>query len=159
MLEIVLLGTVKVFDNIITTAKNITTYQNKKIITSILVVISQFMFYSIVKSIVADSSVISTIVVCVCSGLGTFVAMAINDRFKKDSTFTNILTCSCTDSIDELCKYLLDSNIKYITVDSYSRSNERTKTVMVFAQTRHESKLIDEFLKNSETKYLRQILH
>lgn len=53
----------------------------------------------------------------------------------------------------------LEHKIKYIPVDSYSRKNERTKTVMAFAQTRHESKLIDSFLEKSNTKYLRQVLH
>ena len=128
-------------------------------LTSVLVIISQFMFYFIVKSIVSDGSTISTIVVCICSGVGTYVAMAINDKTKKDVLFTNILTCSCEDSISELCAYLLDNKIKYIPVDSYSRSNERTKTVLAFATTRFESKLIDKFLENSDVKYLRQILH
>lgn len=159
MFEIILLGFIKVIDNVITTAKSITTYQNKKLITSILVVISQFMFYFIVKSIVSDGSIISTIVVCICSGIGTYIAMCISDRFKKDATYTNILTCSSTDSIDTMCDYLLEHKIKYIPVDSYSRSNNRTKTILAFAQTKYESKLIDEFLKNSDTKYLRQILH
>lgn len=158
ILGIILLGLVKVFDNVITTAKSISTYQNKKILTSILVIISQFMFYFIVKSIVSDGSIISTSVVCICSGLGTYAAMGFNDHFKKDSTYTNILTCSSNDSIDELCQILLDNKIKYIPVDSYSRTNEKTKTVLVFAQTKYESKLIDKFLEKSETKYLRQIL-
>lgn len=159
MLSVVLLGVIKVLDNVISTAKSITTYQNKKLLTSFLVIISQFMFYFIVKSIVSDGSTLSTIIVCICSGVGTYVAMAINDKTKKDVLFTNILTCSCEDSISELCAYLLDNKIKYIPVDSYSRSNERTKTVLAFATTRFESKLIDKFLENSDVKYLRQILH
>jgi uncharacterized protein YebE (UPF0316 family) len=159
MLGIIVLGIVKVLDNIISTAKSITTYQNRKILSSILVVISQFIFYFVIKSVVSDGSTTSTIVVCICSGIGTYLAMFINDKFKKDATFTNILTCSSNDSIDELCEYLLSHKIKYIPVDSYNRRNERTKTVMAFAQTRSKSKLIDSFLDNSETKYLRQILH
>ena len=158
MLEIILLGLIKVIDNIITTAKSITTYQNKKFITSFLVIISQFMFYFIIKQIVADDSILSIVVVCICSGIGTYIAMGINNRFKKDTTYTNILTCSNDDSITELCDMLLEHKIKYIPVDSYNRRNEHTKTVLVFSQTKRESKLIDEFLKNSETKYLRQIL-
>ena len=57
-----------------------------------------------------------------------------------------------------LCDYCLEYNIKYIPVDSYNRRNEKTKTVLVFATTRYESKLIDKFLENSDVKYLRQIL-
>lgn len=158
-MELFILGLIKVVDNIITTAKSITTYQNKRLITSVLVVISQFMFYFVIKSVVSDDSLLSISIVCLCSGVGTYIAMLINDKTKKDVTFTNILTCSCDDSISALCSYLLENKIKYIPVDSYSRSNERTKTVLAFASTRYESKLIDKFLENSEVKYLRQILH
>lgn len=117
------------------------------------------MFYFVIKSVVDDNSLISISVVCICSGVGTYLAMLVNDKLKKDSTFTNILTCTCDASIYELCSYLLDNNIKYIPVDSYGRNNERTKTVMAFASTRYESKLIDSFLEKSSTKYLRQVLH
>ena len=158
-MELLVLGIIKIIDNIVSTAKNITTYQNKKILSSILVVISQFMFYFIIDSVVEDGSMLSIAVVCVCSGIGTYIAMFINDRYKKDSTYTNILTCSCTDSVDALCDYLLEHKIKYIPVDSYGRDGSRTKTVMAFARTRHESSLIDDFLEKSEVKYLRQVLN
>jgi uncharacterized protein YebE (UPF0316 family) len=158
-MELVILGIVKILDNIITTAKSITTYQNKKIVTSLLVVISQFIFYTVIKSVVSDSSILSIATVCICSGIGTYIAMYLNDQFKKDATFTNILTCSCEDSINGLCEYLLAHKIKYIPVDSYNRAGNKSRTVLIFAQTRAESKLIDNFLENCETKYLRQILH
>ena len=157
-MELIILGLIKVLDNIVTTAKSITTYQNKRVLTSLLVIISQFMFYFVIKSVVADSSLLSISIVCLCSGIGTYIAMLINDKLKKDVTFTNILTCSCDDSISELCDYLLTNKIKYIPVDSYNRRNEPTKTVLAFASTRYESKLIDKFMENSEVKYLRQVL-
>lgn len=157
-MNIVILGFVKVLDNVISTAKNITTYRNKKALTSLLVIISQFMFYFVIKSVTQDDSLVTTAVVCVCSGVGTFLAMSVDEKLKKESTFTNILTCSCEDSITALCEYLLEHKIKYIPVDSYDRENNKTRTVMAFATTRYESTLIDEFMKNSETKYLRQIL-
>ena len=157
-MEIIILCIIKVLDNMITTAKNLTTYQNKKILTAILVTISQLMFYIVIKSVVQDNSIITTLVVCVCSGIGTYIMMFVNDKTKRDTTYTNILTCSNTDSIEELCDYLLSNKIKYIALDSYSRSRKDTITVMAFAKTKHESSLIDSFLENSETKYLRQIL-
>lgn len=158
-MELLILGLVKIVDNIITTAKSITTYQNKRLLTSILVVISQFMFYMVIKSVVSDDSLSSILVVCICSGVGTYIAMLFNDKTKRDLTYTNILTCSHAESIDALCDYLLEHSIKYIPVDSYNRRNEATRTVLAFASTRYESKLIDTFLENSETKYLRQVLH
>lgn len=157
-MELLILGVIKVLDNMITTAKNITTYQNKKLLTAILVIISQFMFYLVIKSVVQDDSLLTTLIVCVCSGIGTYIMMFVNDKTKRDVTYTNILTCSNTDSIDALCEYLLSNKIKYIALDSYSRSKKDTITVMAFAKTKHESSLIDSFLENSETKYLRQVI-
>lgn len=158
-MEYFIIGLIKIIDNIIGTAKTITTYQGKKIITCLLTIVSQFIFYFVVKSVVADESLTTIIVVCICSGIGTYLAMFANDKFSKDSTYTNILTCKCNDDITPLCEYLLENKIKFIPVDSYNKENEKTRTVLAFATTRYESKLINQFLEKSDTKYLRQVLH
>lgn len=142
----------------IMTVKSITTYQNRKILTSLLVIISQFMFYFLIDSVVEDGSLSTICVVCLCSGVGTYIAMLISDRTKRDSVYTNILTCKCEDSIMDLCDYLLKHDIKYIPIDSYNRDHTKSLTVLIFARTRKESSLIDNFVKGSETKFLRQVL-
>ncbi len=157
-MELLILGLIKIFDNVIGTVKNIFIYKNRKLLTSLMVVLSQFLFYIVIQSIASDDSMITIIVISICSGLGTYIAMFANDRLQKEATFTNILTCSCEDSITDLCDYLLTNHIKYIPVDSYDRENKPTKTVLAFAATRHESKLIDTFIANSSVKYLRQVL-
>ena len=45
MIKYILLAIVKVFDNIINTAKSISTYKEQKILSSILTIISQLIFY------------------------------------------------------------------------------------------------------------------
>jgi len=157
-MELILLGLIKIFDNIIGTAKNILVYKNKKLATSLLVIVSQFLFYMVIQSVASDDSFTTIIIISVCSGVGTYIAMLANDRLQKEATYSNILTCNHEDSITELCDYLLTHKIKYIPVDSYNRENKPTKTVLAFAATRHESTLIDDFIKNSHTKYLRQVL-
>ena len=157
-MELLILGLIKIFDNIIGTVKNIFIYKNKKLLTSLMVVLSQFLFYIVIQSVASDDSLATIIVISICSGLGTYIAMFANDRLQKEATFTNILTCSCEDSITELCDYLLSNKIKYIPVDSYDRENRPTKTVLAFAATRHESILIDQFIAASSTKFLRQVL-
>lgn len=157
-MEFLILGLIKILDNIISTAKTITTYQNKKIMTSLLVIISQLMFYYLIASVVEKNDTITTLMVCICSGIGTYIAMLINDKTKRDITYTNILTCSRTESVEDLCDYLLEHKIKYIALDNYNRKKEDTLTVLAFAQTKYESSLIDEFLETSNVKYLRQII-
>ena len=157
-MEFLILGLIKILDNIISTAKTITTYQNKKIMTSLLVIISQLMFYYLIASVVEKNDTITTLMVCICSGIGTYIAMLINDKTKRDITYTNILTCSRTESVEDLCDYLLEHKIKYIALDSYNRKKEDTLTVLAFAQTKYESSLTDQFLETSNVKYLRQII-
>lgn len=160
MEQLIILGLVKIVDNMIMTAKSITTYQNKKILTALLVIISQFIFYFVVKEVSNDSSILSIAVVSVCSGIGTYIMMFGSDKMTKDLTYTNIIDCKCDEDTEKLSKYLLENNIKIVPVASYNyKTNEPTKTIIAFASTRYESKLIDTFLEKSDTKYLRQVLH
>lgn len=160
MEQLVILGLIKIVDNMITTAKSITTYQNKKLLTALLVIISQFIFYLVIKEVSNDSSILSIAVVSVCSGIGTYIMMFGSDKMTKDLTYTNIIDCKCDEDTEKLSKYLLENNIKIVPVASYNyKTNEPTKTIIAFASTRYESKLIDEFLNNSDAKYLRQVLH
>ena len=158
-MELLIMGLIKVVDNMITTAKNIATYKNKKLLTALLVAISQMMFNMLTKLIVSEDSLLTDIVVSVGAFIGTYLVMLINEKAQKDATYTNILTCSSTASIEELCDYLFQHNIKCIPFPSKGKHKEDTLTVLAFATTRYESKLIDVFLEESETKYLRQVLH
>lgn len=79
----VVLAFIKIFDNIILTAKSIATYKGQKIISSILVVISQLIFYLVIDQVINDNTMLAIIIVSVSSGIGNFVAFIINDKFKK----------------------------------------------------------------------------
>lgn len=158
-MELLIMGLIKVVDNMITTAKNIATYKNKKLLAALLVAVSQMMFNTLTKLIVSEASLLTDVIVSVGAFIGTYIVMSINDKVQKDVTYTNILTCSCTESIEELCDYLFKHNIKCIPFPSKGKHKEDTLTVLAFATTRYESKLIDVFLQKSETKYLRQVLH
>lgn len=153
-----ILALIKIADNIIITAKSITTYQNKKIISALLVVISQFLFYLIIQQVISDNSTLSIVVVSISSGIGTYIAFLINDIFKKDILYMNILTCSSRDDITRLCTYLVNHRIKYVVNNSYSRNWVETYSVIAFARTKKESKLIDLFLSETSVKYLREII-
>lgn len=152
-----LLFIIKVLDNIILTAKSITTYQGKKIISSILVVISQLIFYLIIDQVINDSTMLAIIIVSISSGIGNYLAFLINDKFKKDDTWTNILTCSCQEDMTKLCTMLKEHKIKYLLFDTYNRKFTESLTVMVFAKTKADSKLIDKYLESTNVKYLRMI--
>lgn len=157
MITYVLLGLIKVIDNIVLTAKSLATYKGMKILSSILVIISQLLFYLVIDQVINDSTMLAIIIVSVSSGIGNYIAFMINDKFKKDDTWTNILTCSNKKDIVKLCTMLKENRIKYLLFDTYSRKFVESYTVMIFSKTKAESRLIDKFLEQTEIKYLRMI--
>lgn len=158
MIEYILLSLVKILDNVITTFKNITQYKEQKVLSSILVVVSQLIFYLVIQQVIEDNTMIAIIIVSISSGLGNFLAFSINDKFKKDTKWTFIITSSNLNDIQKLCNYLVEHNIKYIASDGYTRKGEHTINVMAFSKTKDESRLIEGFLKNAESKYLKEII-
>ena len=152
-----ILGCVKIIDNIIMVLKSITTYKGQKILSSILVFISQLIFYLVIQQVVNDNTLLAIIVVSVSSGIGNYVGFLINDKFKRDDTWTNILTTSNKEDATRLCTILKKKKIKYLLFNTYNRQFEESLTIMVFAKSRVESKLIDSYLEFTDVKYLRMI--
>ena len=158
MIGYILLAIVKIGDNIIQTAKSISTYQERKIISSILTIISQLMFYLIISRVIEDNTLLAIIIVSVSSGIGNYIAFAINSRFKKDTKWTFVITSSNLNDIQNLCGYLAEHKIKYIANDGYTRKGEHTINVIAFSKSKDESRLIEKFLSNTESKYLKEII-
>ena len=154
----VILALIKVFDNVVLTAKSIATYKEYKIISSILVIISQLIFYLVINQVINDNTILAIIIVSVSSGIGNYIAFLVNNKFKKDAKWTMILTSSDVDDIKHFCNYLATNKIKYIANDGYNRRMERTINIIAFSKTKNESRLIEEYLRTTKTKYLKEII-
>lgn len=158
MIGYMLLAIVKILDNIILTFKSITTYKEQKMFSSILVVISQLIFYLVIDQVINDNTLMAIIIVSISSGIGNYVAFAINSKFKKDTKWTFVITSSNLDDIKKLCNYLAEHNIKYISNDGYTRKGNHTINVIAFSKSKNESRLIEKFLVTTESKYLKEII-
>ena len=158
MIGYILLAAVKVFDNVITTFKSIATYQEKRILSSILVVVSQLIFYLVISQVINDNTILSILIVSISSGIGNYIALWINNKFKKDVRWVFILTSSDVEDIQTLCNYLVENKIKYIANDGYTRKGNHTINVIAFSRTKNDSRLIENYLKNSKSKYLKEII-
>lgn len=151
------LALVKILDNIIMTAKSLATYKGQKVLSSILVAVSQLLFYLIIDQVVNDSTLVAIIIVSISSGVGNYIAFLINDKFKKDDVWGNTITSSDKEFLVNLCTMLREHKVKYLLYDTYNRRFEQSYTVTAFTKTKAESKLIDTYLKNTDVKYLRMI--
>lgn len=158
ILSMVILALIKIFDNLLLTYKSLVTYQNKKVLSSFLVILSQAMFYLVIKQVMQDSSILSITVVAISSGIGTYIAFAINDRFQKDVLYMNIITCGDIQWMFDLNDYLVSKSIKCVLNKSLTRGKTDTYSLTIFANTKEQSKTLDKYLKNTEQKFLRQIV-
>ena len=158
MIGYILLALVKVLDNVVLTFKSITTYKEQKVLSSILVVISQLIFYLVIDQVISDNTLMAIIIVSVSSGIGNYVAFAINSRLKKAAKWTFIITSSNLDDITNLCNYLVEHDIKYIANSGYTRKGKHTINVIAFSKSKNESRLIENFLATTESKYLKEII-
>ena len=148
MLHQIILGIVKVVDNIVSTEKTILTQKNKALAASILVVLSQFMFYFVITEVVADNNIISITVVSIASGLGSYIAFYINKKFSKDTVYINIVTANDKTKMKDFGDHMRAEGIKIVTFDAYNDHIENTLTALVFANTKAQSLKIDEYMAN-----------
>lgn len=158
MIGYIILGLVKILDNIILTAKSLAQYKEQKVLSSILVVISQLIFYFVISQIIEDNSILAIVIVSVSSGFGNLIAFQINDKVKRDTKWTFIVTSSNKEELKTFCDYLAEHKIKYIVCDGYNRKWNETINVMVFSKNKTESRLIENFLANTESRYLKEII-
>ena len=158
MVGYILLAIIKVFDNIVLTAKSIATYKEQKILSSILVIVSQLIFYLVIDQVINDNTMLAIMIVSVSSGIGNYIAFEINNRFKKAAKWTFVITSSNKEELKIFCDYLVEHKIKYIVCNGYNRRWDETVNVMVFSKSKDESRLIEGFLATTESKYLKEII-
>ena len=142
---------------IILTAKSLATYKNQKLLSSILVVVSQLIFYLVIEQVINDSTMLAIIIVSVSSGIGNYVAFMINDKFKKDDKWQYHMTSSDKEDVLRLCNYLVEHKIKYLANHGLNRRGEETINVIAYSKTKDQSRLIESYLKNTDSKYLKEI--
>lgn len=158
MIQVLIVCLLKMLDNLLTTGKTILIQKNKAFLASVVIVISQLLFYFVVSQVINQGGYTLMIVTSIAAGAGSLIAFGVNNRFSKDAIYMNVITSSVRSDIEDLCEHLRDNHIKYVVMDSYSRKWQTTLTVQAFAKTRHESKMIDNYIKSSNGKFLREIL-
>ena len=147
------LALTKIVDNLITTEKSILVQQRKALAASIFVAISEFMFLFIIKKVVADSNVVSNIVVSIGAGIGSYIAFFINNKFSKETVFINVVTSNDKNKMKAFGDHMRAEGIKVVTMPTYGDEIEKTLTALVFANTRNQSKLIDKYVENNSELY------
>ena len=157
IINLLVVFVIKVIDNILGTGKTILIQKNKAFIASLTVVISQIIFYKLIDAVSDSGSEIMICVIAIASGIGTLLALMISNKFSKDRTYVNIILNDNKEVMMEFRDWLKEHKITNLTTDGYTKDWEKTLAITAYAETKEESKLIDEFINNSEYKFKRII--
>lgn len=148
----------KVFDNALGTAKTILVQRNQCVLAGLALGLSNFIYLSITKDIVTTDSTLALVVVSIASGVGCCLAVAFNNKFSKEKTYVNVIMSDDKEEMMKLRDFLAENKITNVASDSYTMDWERkTLTITAYAETKSQSRLIDEYMETSDAKFKRLV--
>lgn len=154
-INILVVSFVKIIDNILSTGKAILIQRNKAVLAGIFVAVSQIIFYKLIN--VAQNGKYMIYVISVASGIGTYLAIFISNKFSKERLYVNVLLSDDKEAMMDLRNFLQLNKITNLTTDGYTKDFKKTLAVTAYVETKEKSKLLDNYINNSNTKYKRII--
>lgn len=148
----------KVLDNTLNTAKTILVQRNRCLLAGIALGLSNFIYLSITKDIVTSDSTLALVIVSIASGVGCCLAVALSNRFSKDRTYVNVILSDDKEAMKEFRDFLAENHITNVATDSYTLDwSRKSISITAYAQTKAQSRLIDEYIERSLLKCKRVI--
>ncbi|MDI9243266.1 hypothetical protein [Fusibacillus kribbianus] len=148
----------KVLDNALSTTKTILIQRSRWLLAGIAVVISDFIYFWVTKRVVSSDSMTAILVVSLAGGVGCAVACLLSDKLSKDRTYVNVIMSDEKEAMMELRDFLAKHHITNVTADSYTLDwDQKTITITAYAETKAESRLINDYISESPLKFKRVI--
>ena len=148
----------KVMDNALSTTKTILIQRSRWLLAGIAVVVSDFIYFWITKRVVSADNYTTMLVVALAGGVGCALACLLSDALSKDRTYVNVIMSDDLNAMKELRDYLAEHHITNVASDSYTLDwNRKTITITAYAETKAESRLINQFISDSPLKFKRVI--
>ena len=148
----------KVLDNTLNTAKTILVQRNRCLLAGVALGLPNFIYLSITKDIVTSDSTLALVIVSIASGVGCCLAVALSNRFSKDRTYVNVILSDDKEAMKEFRDFLAENHITNVATDSYTLDwSRKSISITAYAQTKAQSRLIDEYIERSLLKCKRVI--
>lgn len=148
----------KVLDNTLNTAKTILVQRNRCLLAGVALGLSNFIYLSITKDIVTSDSTLALVIVSIASGVGCCLAVTLSNRFSKDRTYVNVILSDDKEAMKEFRDFLAENHITNVATDSYALDwSRKSISITAYAQTKAQSRLIDEYIERSLLKCKRVI--
>jgi uncharacterized protein YebE (UPF0316 family) len=148
----------KVLDNALGTAKTILVQRNQCVLAGVSLALSNYIYFCITKNIVTADGNLAILVVAIASGIGCCLAVALNNRLSKERTYVNVIMSDDMAEMKKLRDFLAQHHITNVASDSYTLDwNTKTITITAYAETKEESRLINQYMEGSASKFKRVI--
>ncbi|NCC01274.1 MAG: hypothetical protein EOM34_11465 [Clostridia bacterium] len=158
IIYLVALFIAKVVDNALGTTKTIMIQRSRWVIAGFAVIVSDFIYFWITKKVVSADNSIAMLVVAVAGGVGCSLACFVNEKLSKDRTYVNVIMSDDIEEMKNLRDFLAEHHITNVATDSYTRNwSDKTITITAYAETKGESRLINQFIEKSSVKFKRVI--
>ena len=153
-----LLFAVKVLDNTLNTTKTILIQRNRCLLAGLTVIVSDFLYFTLIKNVLTSDSNLALAVVAVAGGVGCCLAVGISQKLSRDRTFVNVIMSDDKEAMQQLRDFLARHHITNVAADSYTLDwNTKTITITAYAKTKEESNLINRYLEENTLKCKRMI--
>ena len=158
IIYLLVLFVAKVADNALSTTKTIMVQRSRWILAGFAVILSDFIYFWITTRVVSAESEIAMLVVAVAGGVGCSLACLVNEKMSKDRTYVNVIMSDDIEEMKRLRDFLAKHHITNVAADSYTLDwNAKTITITAYPETKAESRLINEFIEESKTKFKRVV--
>ena len=158
LLHYLVLFGAKVMDNALSTTKTIMIQKSRWLLAGLAVALSDFIYFSITKSVVTEGSCLSILIVSAASGVGCALACLVSEKISRDRTYVNVIMSDNKTVMMDLRDYLAEHHITNVASDSYTLDwDTKTITITAYAETKEESRLINEYIGKSPDKFKRVI--
>ena len=158
ILHLAILFLAKFLDNALSTTKTILIQRGRCVLAGAALAVSNYIAYSITKSIVTADGNVAILAVSIASGVGCCLAMTLSKRLSRDRLYVNVIMSDNREAVQGLRDFLALHHITNVATDSYTRDwNRKTITVTAYAENRAESELINDYLSRSPQKFKRVV--
>jgi len=158
IIHLAVLFAAKMLDNALGTAKTILVQRNRCFLAGIALILSNYIYFCITKNIVTADNDLAILVVSIASGVGCWLAMAINNRLSKDRTYVNVIMSDDIEAMQQFRDFLAEHHITNVATDSYTLDwSTKTITITAYAETKDDSMLINHYIEGSPMKFKRVI--
>ena len=148
----------KVLDNALSTTKTILIQRSRWLLAGIAVVLSDFIYFWLTKRIVSGDNNWAILIVSLAGGVGCALACLFSEKLSKDRTYVNVIMSDDLDAMKNMRDFLAEHHITNVASDSYTLDwDTKTITITAYAETKAQSRLINQFIEDSPTKFKRLI--